>query len=234
MPQTTEFITIGFNFFSFVLRCPWKVRTFWCKNVGCFEIHGVSARIRGRGVEPLSTFFGQGGGGQFFKILCGRPLWTAPLLALSGFIATKLLSFHALYGYASQRLQTIILKNKRRVTSTQNGFCRIASFLSSSQTKYCASLTTRKYFYTSFLIGFWLSNLSGCHLTDACQTSTCKHSISHKKIWKRADWQQRWARIRSSATFFWIRIWVFGKTRSEPGSGMYGMVYIECKVYVCK
>jgi len=32
-------------------------------------------------------------------------------------------------------------------------------FLSSSQIKHCATLTTRKYFYTSFLFGTWLSNL---------------------------------------------------------------------------
>jgi len=32
------------------------------------------------------------------------------------------------------------------------------SFLSSSQTKYCASLTTKKYFFTSFPFGTWLSN----------------------------------------------------------------------------
>jgi len=27
---------------------------------------------------PVWTFCGQGAGGQFFAILCGRPLWTAP------------------------------------------------------------------------------------------------------------------------------------------------------------
>jgi len=34
-----------------------------------------------------------------------------------------------------------------------------ASFLSTSQTKYCASLTTRKYFFISFSFASWLSNL---------------------------------------------------------------------------
>jgi len=34
-----------------------------------------------------------------------------------------------------------------------------ASFQSSSQTKYCASLTTRTYFFTSFPFSTWLSNL---------------------------------------------------------------------------
>jgi len=34
-----------------------------------------------------------------------------------------------------------------------------ASFLSTSQTKYGASLTTRKYYFTSFPFGTWLSNL---------------------------------------------------------------------------
>jgi len=34
-----------------------------------------------------------------------------------------------------------------------------ASFLSSSQTKYCASLTTQKYFYASYLIESLLSSM---------------------------------------------------------------------------
>jgi len=34
-----------------------------------------------------------------------------------------------------------------------------ASFLSTLQTKYCASLTSRKYFFASFPFGIWLSNL---------------------------------------------------------------------------
>jgi len=46
------------------------------KNTGFFEIYSVSARTRG--VEPVRMFGGQGGRGQFFAILCGRPLWTAP------------------------------------------------------------------------------------------------------------------------------------------------------------
>jgi len=46
------------------------------KNFGFFEFYGVS--VRTRGVEPVRTFFGQGGGGQFSMILCGRLLWTAP------------------------------------------------------------------------------------------------------------------------------------------------------------
>jgi len=43
------------------------------KNVEFFEIYGVSARKGGRGIEPLRTFYG-----QFFAILYGRLLWTAP------------------------------------------------------------------------------------------------------------------------------------------------------------
>jgi len=35
----------------------------------------------------------------------------------------------------------------------------LTSFLSSSQTTYCVSLTTQKYFCTSFTFSFWLSNL---------------------------------------------------------------------------
>jgi len=37
---------------------------FDAKNFGFFEIYGVSARIRG--VEPVRTFFGQGGRGSSF------------------------------------------------------------------------------------------------------------------------------------------------------------------------
>jgi len=51
------------------------VRIFWCKNFGFFEIYGVSERTRG--IELVRTLFEQGGG-QFFAILCGRPLWAAP------------------------------------------------------------------------------------------------------------------------------------------------------------
>jgi len=32
---------------------------------------------RGEGAETVRTFCGQGGGVNFFAILCGRPLWTA-------------------------------------------------------------------------------------------------------------------------------------------------------------
>jgi len=46
----------------------------WCLRT--VEIYGISARTKG--VEPVRTFFEQGGGGQFFAILCGRTLWTAP------------------------------------------------------------------------------------------------------------------------------------------------------------
>jgi len=52
------------------------VRTFWHKKLQIFEIFGVSTWTRG--VEPLWTFSRQGGGGLFFAILCGRPLWMAP------------------------------------------------------------------------------------------------------------------------------------------------------------
>jgi len=58
-----------------------QIRTsalFGGKNSGFFEIYGVSAasRKKGREVEPVQTFIGQGGRDQFFAILCGRPLWT--------------------------------------------------------------------------------------------------------------------------------------------------------------
>jgi len=49
-------------------------RTFGHKNCGFFESYGVSARTRGREVESVLTFCGQGRMGQFFAILCGRLL----------------------------------------------------------------------------------------------------------------------------------------------------------------
>jgi len=37
------------------------------KNIGFFEICDVPARTRGRGVEPVRTFCGQGGRGSIFR-----------------------------------------------------------------------------------------------------------------------------------------------------------------------
>jgi len=51
---------------------------FGAKIIEFFEICGVSARTR-RGVEPVRTFFEQGGKGiNFFTILCEHFLWMAP------------------------------------------------------------------------------------------------------------------------------------------------------------
>jgi len=52
------------------------VRTFGAKTFEFFENFGVSSRTRREGVEPVTTFCGQGG--QFFVILCGYLLWTDP------------------------------------------------------------------------------------------------------------------------------------------------------------
>jgi len=38
---------------------------FGAKSIGFFKIYGVSARKKGVGVEPVRTFFGQGGGVNF-------------------------------------------------------------------------------------------------------------------------------------------------------------------------
>jgi len=46
------------------------------KNFKFFEIYGMSARTRG--VVQCGHFSDKGEGGQFFAILCGRLLWTAP------------------------------------------------------------------------------------------------------------------------------------------------------------
>jgi len=42
------------------------------------------------GVEPMRTFFGQGGRGKFFAILCGYLLWTSPNLNYSETILTRI------------------------------------------------------------------------------------------------------------------------------------------------
>jgi len=48
------------------------------KNLEIFEIYEVSARTRG--LSQFGHFANKGGRDQFFAILCGRPLWTAPYL----------------------------------------------------------------------------------------------------------------------------------------------------------
>jgi len=58
------------------------------KSFEFFEIYGVSARTRW--VEPVRTFFGQGGGGRFFTILCGRLLWTAPFKAYNNLFCSQI------------------------------------------------------------------------------------------------------------------------------------------------
>jgi len=54
-----------------------RIPHFLMQNIGFFEIYGVSARTEGEGVELVRTFADKGGG-QFFAILCGRHVWTAP------------------------------------------------------------------------------------------------------------------------------------------------------------
>jgi len=58
------FQTKGEGFF----RC--ESPHFWCKNIGFFEIYGVSHGQGGRRVEPVRTLCGQRRSGQFFE----RPL----------------------------------------------------------------------------------------------------------------------------------------------------------------
>jgi len=52
---------------------------FGAKNFGLFKIYGVSAPTRVEGMlSQCGHFADKGEGGQFFTILCGRLLWTAP------------------------------------------------------------------------------------------------------------------------------------------------------------
>jgi len=49
-----------------------RIVLFGAKNFGFFKIYGVSTvHTDKRGIEPVRTFSGQGGGGQLFAILCG-------------------------------------------------------------------------------------------------------------------------------------------------------------------
>jgi len=55
----------------------WASALYGAKNIGPFEIYGVSARKRG--IEPVRTFCGQSGSGRFFRdfvsiVLYGQPL----------------------------------------------------------------------------------------------------------------------------------------------------------------
>jgi len=57
---------------------------FDAKNLGFLKIYGMSVRTKGKEVEPVRTFFGQGSGeGSFFLILCRRLLWTASNQSIS-------------------------------------------------------------------------------------------------------------------------------------------------------
>jgi len=62
----------------------WTSALFNAKNIGFFEIYGMSARARE--VEPVQTFFGQGGGVNFSRfcadVLYGRPLTKINLVIL--------------------------------------------------------------------------------------------------------------------------------------------------------
>jgi len=48
------------------------------KNFGFIEIYGVPTRARGRRLSQFGHFADKGEWGQFFAILCGRLLWSAP------------------------------------------------------------------------------------------------------------------------------------------------------------
>jgi len=57
------------------------VRTFWCKKLRIFRNLWCVRTVKG--VEPVRTFFGQGGGVNFFSILCLRSLWMASYIKYS-------------------------------------------------------------------------------------------------------------------------------------------------------
>jgi len=60
-----------FTFIAFWEEAVWK--TAECKGPSIQDV-----RSQEGGAFPVRTFFGQGGGGQFFAILFGRLVWTAP------------------------------------------------------------------------------------------------------------------------------------------------------------
>jgi len=52
------------------------VRTFWCKKIRTFR--NLSCVRKDKGVGQCGHISDKGGEGQFFAILCGRPLWKTP------------------------------------------------------------------------------------------------------------------------------------------------------------
>jgi len=56
------------------------VSIFWRKKFEFFEIYSVSVRTRGEGVEPVQTFYGQGGQGVNFSRFCADILYERPLI----------------------------------------------------------------------------------------------------------------------------------------------------------
>jgi len=55
-----------------------NVRTFWCKKLRIFQNFGVSTRTRRKGGWANTDILRTRGRGQFFAILCGSRLRTAP------------------------------------------------------------------------------------------------------------------------------------------------------------
>jgi len=53
-----------------------RIGTFWCKNIGCFEIYGVSARTRG---VSQGGHFRTWGRGVNFSQFCAATLYGRPL-----------------------------------------------------------------------------------------------------------------------------------------------------------
>jgi len=68
-------------------------------NLGFIEICGVSARTRGKGVDPVLTFCRQGEEeGLFFAIMFGRLLWMAlNSKELTEFWISQFEKYHVLY-----------------------------------------------------------------------------------------------------------------------------------------
>jgi len=66
--------------------------------------------------------------------------------------------YAALYLTILTRNETLVLRKRISIKTQISCLHYEASFLSSSQYTYCASLSTRKYFYKSYPFGSRLSN----------------------------------------------------------------------------
>jgi len=98
------------------------VRTFCTKNFGFFEIYGVFARTRG--VEPVQTFCGQGGGVDFSRF-CADVFYGQPLTIKQWVISKIKFFLFSVRGYTVPKkvkkycCTPLPFKNKKKLRSSK-------------------------------------------------------------------------------------------------------------------